>query len=126
MEVIRPDIAGLMGAYGAALYGLRQSSKAHRTASGMMSQQEPVSYTHLLEAELPHLDVLYMTRIQQERFFNEEEYLRLKGCYLSLIHILSTAEVNYPSAHRSRWLTLAREWLDDTFDFHLGTGETGG
>ena len=30
-----------------------------------------------LEAELPHLDVLYMTRIQQERFFNEEEYLRL-------------------------------------------------
>ena len=34
-----------------------------------------------LEAELPHLDVLYMTRIQQERFFNEEEYL------LSLIHI---------------------------------------
>ena len=32
-----------------------------------------------LEAELPHLDVLYMTRIQQERFFNEEEYLRLKG-----------------------------------------------
>ena len=29
-------------------------------------------------------------------------------------------------AHRSRWLTLAREWLDDTFDFHLGTGETGG
>ena len=40
VEVIRPDIAGLMGAYGAALYGLRQSSKAHRTASGMMSQQE--------------------------------------------------------------------------------------
>ena len=34
-----------------------------------------------LEAELPHLDVLYMTRIQQERFFNEEEYLRLKGYY---------------------------------------------
>ena len=40
VEVIRPDIAGLMGAYGAALFGLRQSSKAHRTASGMMSQQE--------------------------------------------------------------------------------------
>ena len=40
VEVIRPDIAGLMGAYGAALYGLRQSSKAHRTASGMMSRQE--------------------------------------------------------------------------------------
>ena len=34
-----------------------------------------------LEAELPGLDVLYMTRIQKERFFNEEDYLRLKGCY---------------------------------------------
>ena len=40
VEVIRPDIAGLMGAYGAALYGLRQSQKAHKTASAMMSQQE--------------------------------------------------------------------------------------
>mgnify|MGYP002337228010 CR=1 FL=1 len=40
VEVIRPDIAGLMGAYGAALFGLRQSRKAHRTASGMMSRQE--------------------------------------------------------------------------------------
>ncbi len=42
-----------------------------------------------------------------------------KGCHGTS---LSTAEVNHPSAHRSRWLTLAREWLDDTFDFHLGTG----
>ena len=35
-----------------------------------------------LEAELPHLDVLYMTRIQQERFFNEEDYIRLKNSYI--------------------------------------------
>ena len=35
-----------------------------------------------LEAELPTLDVLYMTRIQQERFFNEEDYLRLKDSYI--------------------------------------------
>lgn len=34
-----------------------------------------------LEAALPKLDVLYMTRVQKERFFNEEEYLRLKGIY---------------------------------------------
>ena len=40
VEVIRPDIAGLMGAYGAALFGLRQSQKAHKTASAMMSQKE--------------------------------------------------------------------------------------
>lgn len=52
-----------------------------------------------------------------------EAHLFEKGCHGTS---LSTAEVNHPSAHRSRWLTLAREWLDDTFDFHLGTGETGG
>ena len=31
---------------------------------------------------LPELDVLYMTRVQRERFFNEEDYLRLKDCYI--------------------------------------------
>ena len=35
-----------------------------------------------LEAELPGLDVLYMTRIQRERFSSEEEYLRLKDSYI--------------------------------------------
>ena len=40
VEVIRPDIAGLMGAYGAALYGLRQSHKNNQTASAMMDEQE--------------------------------------------------------------------------------------
>ena len=39
VEVIRPDIAGLMGAYGAALFGLRQSQKAHSTTSAMMSEE---------------------------------------------------------------------------------------
>ena len=40
VEVIRPDIAGLMGAYGAALYGMRQSAASNRTASGVMSLEE--------------------------------------------------------------------------------------
>ena len=40
VEVIRPDIAGLMGAYGAALYGLRQSHKNNQTTSAMMNEQE--------------------------------------------------------------------------------------
>ena len=40
VEVIRPDIAGLMGAYGAALYGMRQSASSHRTASGVMNREE--------------------------------------------------------------------------------------
>lgn len=35
-----------------------------------------------LERVMPELDVLYMTRVQKERFFNEEDYLRLKDSYI--------------------------------------------
>jgi aspartate carbamoyltransferase catalytic subunit len=35
-----------------------------------------------LEEAMPKLDILYMTRIQRERFFNEEEYIRMRGFYI--------------------------------------------
>ena len=35
-----------------------------------------------LEKALPELDILYMTRVQRERFFNEEDYLRLRDSYI--------------------------------------------
>ena len=35
-----------------------------------------------LESVLPELDVLYMTRVQKERFFSEDEYIRLRDCYI--------------------------------------------
>lgn len=35
-----------------------------------------------LEDTLPELDVLYMTRVQRERFFNEDDYIRLKDTYI--------------------------------------------
>lgn len=38
--------------------------------------------TDSLDGIMPELDILYMTRIQKERFFNEEDYLRLKGYYI--------------------------------------------
>ena len=38
--------------------------------------------TSSLEDSMPQLDILYMTRVQRERFFNEEEYLRLKDSYI--------------------------------------------
>ena len=52
-----------------------------------------------LEAELPGLDVLYMTRIQKERFFNEEDYLRLKGCYELDEKLLQLAPPTMPVLH---------------------------
>ena len=43
-----------------------------------------ISFTEVerLEDALPDLDILYMTRVQKERFFNEEEYIRMKDCYI--------------------------------------------
>lgn len=35
-----------------------------------------------LDEALPELDILYMTRVQRERFFNEEDYIRLKDSYI--------------------------------------------
>ena len=45
-----------------------------------------------LEAVMPELDVLYMTRVQKERFFNEEDYLRLKDSYILTPEKLQTAK----------------------------------
>ncbi|MBR4992659.1 MAG: aspartate carbamoyltransferase [Lachnospiraceae bacterium] len=42
----------------------------------------PYEQTTDLEGALPGLDILYMTRVQRERFFNEEDYLRLKDSYI--------------------------------------------
>ena len=42
----------------------------------------PFEEVERLEDAMPQLDILYMTRVQQERFFNEEEYLRMKGFYI--------------------------------------------
>lgn len=47
-------------------------------------QKKGIPYTQTtdLEKVMPELDILYMTRVQRERFFNEEDYLRLKDSYI--------------------------------------------
>jgi aspartate carbamoyltransferase catalytic subunit len=42
----------------------------------------PFTETDNLEKVIGDLDILYMTRVQRERFFNEEDYLRLKDTYI--------------------------------------------
>jgi len=45
-------------------------------------QNIPYEEVERLEDALPQLDVLYMTRVQKERFFNEEDYIRMKDFYI--------------------------------------------
>jgi aspartate carbamoyltransferase catalytic subunit len=42
----------------------------------------PYKQVERLEDAIPELDVLYMTRVQKERFFNEEDYIRMKDFYI--------------------------------------------
>ena len=51
-------------------------------AEALKKNNIPYEQTTDLESVMPQLDILYMTRVQRERFFNEEDYLRLKDSYI--------------------------------------------
>ena len=58
------------------------------------------SETEDLEAVIPELDILYMTRVQRERFFNEADYIRLKNRYIltpqKLVSAKKTMKILHP------------------------------
>lgn len=55
-------------------------------------KQIPYEETGDLEEAIPKLDILYMTRVQRERFFNEADYIRLKDSYILNLDKLSGAK----------------------------------
>lgn len=59
----------------------------------------PYEQTSDLEAAMPSLDILYMTRVQRERFFNEEDYLRLKDSYILTPDKLKNAKADLSILH---------------------------
>ena len=59
----------------------------------------PYVQTTDLEAVMPELDILYMTRVQRERFFNEEDYLRLKDSYILTPEKLANAKADLSILH---------------------------
>ncbi len=52
-----------------------------------------------LEKAMPQLDILYMTRVQRERFFNEEDYVRLKDTYILTPDKLKNAKESLSILH---------------------------
>ena len=59
----------------------------------------PYEQNESLDAVMPKLDILYMTRVQKERFFNEEDYLRLKDSYILTPEKLETAKADLSILH---------------------------
>ncbi len=63
------------------------------------AQGLPYTETADLESALPELDILYMTRVQRERFSSEEEYLRLKDSYILTAEKLEGAKGDLSVLH---------------------------
>ena len=59
----------------------------------------PFVETRSLEEAMPELDILYMTRVQRERFFNEADYVRLKNSYILTPDKLETAKKDLAILH---------------------------
>lgn len=55
--------------------------------------------TDNLEEALPQLDILYMTRVQKERFFNEADYIRLKDSFILDVEKLENARADLSILH---------------------------
>ena len=64
-------------------------------------KKKGISYTQTtdLESVIQELDILYMTRVQRERFFNEEDYLRLKDSYILTPEKLTNAKTDLSILH---------------------------
>jgi aspartate carbamoyltransferase catalytic subunit len=68
--------------------------------TGPLSKNK-IAYTEVdsLDKVIGELDILYMTRVQRERFFNEEDYIRLKDFYILNSKILSLAKKDMMVLH---------------------------
>ena len=66
----------------------------------LQAKSLPYVQTTDLASVMPELDILYMTRVQRERFFNEEDYLRLKDSYIltpeKLVNAKSDLSILHP------------------------------
>ena len=68
-------------------------------ADALKKKGIPYTQTTDLESVMPELDILYMTRVQRERFFNEEDYLRLKDSYILTPQKLANAKQDLSVMH---------------------------
>ena len=59
----------------------------------------PYEEVRTMEEVMPRLDILYMTRVQRERFFNEADYIRLKDSFILDLEKLETAKKDLSILH---------------------------
>ena len=67
----------------------------------MFLRRKGITFTEVdkMEDVMPQLDILYMTRVQRERFFNEADYVRLKDSYILDMDKLKIAKKDLSILH---------------------------
>ncbi|HHX71642.1 MAG TPA: aspartate carbamoyltransferase, partial [Clostridiales bacterium] len=71
----------------------------HVRTDVLVKNNLPFVETTRLDTSLPELDILYMTRVQRERFFNEADYVRLKDSYILTPEKLANAKKDLSILH---------------------------
>ena len=69
------------------------------TNNVILKNNIPYTVTTDLVGSIPELDILYMTRVQRERFFNEQDYIRLKDSYILTPDKLADAKKDLSIMH---------------------------
>ena len=97
------SLAGAMARYPGTKYVLISPEELKLPSYVKKNVLEPAGVPYVqttdLEEALPQLDILYMTRVQRERFFNEEDYLRLKDRYILTADKMKLASDNMIVMH---------------------------
>lgn len=71
----------------------------HVISEILVKENIPYAEVKTMEERMPDLDILYMTRVQKERFFNEADYIRLKDTYILTPDKLETAKKDLTILH---------------------------
>lgn len=65
----------------------------------LLKKNIPFEEVEQMDDVMPELDILYMTRVQRERFFNEADYIRLKDSYILTLNKLTSAKEDLKIMH---------------------------
>ncbi|MBI5002153.1 aspartate carbamoyltransferase [Candidatus Woesearchaeota archaeon] len=95
------SLAIALAHFGCILYFISPETLRMPASICEQLQKKNIQYAHYerIEEVLPNVDILYMTRIQKERFGDPMEYLRVKDAYILQPHTLSNAKKNLKILH---------------------------
>lgn len=83
------------------IFNFSRRTPDSRVSEERCFEKKGITFTEVdkMEDVMPQLDILYMTRVQRERFFNEADYVRLKDSYILDMDKLKIAKKDLSILH---------------------------